>query len=388
MHVLLSALSRFTSPSGICRHAANLANGLSQCDEIDRVTFVTGAWQQDYFRESLGVRDSAKLKFATVPVHNSSAARNIWFLRTLPKLATDLRCDVAHLSFPVPILRHSFPCKTVVSLHDLYPYDYPEVFGFPNVFFNRYFLGLCLNNCDSIAAVSNTTRARAEVLFPRVASKLRMVPNIAERNPVSSFRPVALRFDRFLLTVAQHRANKNLPLAVRAFHRLMTESILSADSGFVIVGCRGPETASLEAEIRSCGLQDRVQLMESIPDSELQWLYQNCTLFIVTSSTEGFCLPLVEAMACGCKIICSDIPTLREIGAMNCEFFPLSASPYDAIVQAAVTAMSAVRTDPSFDFLQAFAPSIVCKQYLNIYRGLLESTRKPDGNPASAVLVP
>ena len=45
MHILIAALHRPTKPTGVCRHAVNLAQCLADTDEVDKVTLVIGAWQ-------------------------------------------------------------------------------------------------------------------------------------------------------------------------------------------------------------------------------------------------------------------------------------------------------------------------------------------------------
>ena len=51
----------------------------------------------------------------------------------------------------------SLRCPTVVTLHDLYPYEIPQNFRFPHVLVNRFILKQCLSNVDAIACVSDTT---------------------------------------------------------------------------------------------------------------------------------------------------------------------------------------------------------------------------------------
>jgi hypothetical protein len=57
-------------------------------------------------------------------------------------------------------MRLPFACPTMVTLHDLYPYEMPMNFGFPKFIFNRMVLQQCLRNTDAIACVSETTLFR------------------------------------------------------------------------------------------------------------------------------------------------------------------------------------------------------------------------------------
>ena len=62
---------------------------------------------------------------------NSSLSRNLWHYRGLPALAARLQPDVLHLSYPVPLHAASLRCSTVLTLHDLYPFEIPRNFRFP-----------------------------------------------------------------------------------------------------------------------------------------------------------------------------------------------------------------------------------------------------------------
>ena len=61
----------------------------------------------------------------------SALSRNLWYYRELPMMAEELGVDVVHLAYPVPIHTDAFACPTIVTLHDLYPYEIPANFGLP-----------------------------------------------------------------------------------------------------------------------------------------------------------------------------------------------------------------------------------------------------------------
>lgn len=368
MHILISALSRFTSPTGICRHAANLARCIRRTDRDVRVTLVTGDWQARYYREVLCIEEDRETRILPIAIRNDSIARNRWFMQNLPYLAKSLAAELVHFSFPIPVLQARFECKTVVTLHDLYPYDCPEVFGYPNVYFNRMFLQLCLRNSDAIACVSTATYTRALELLPEsVAGKLSVIPNCFVPTSVSPAPPANFNNTNFVLSVAQHRHNKNLPLAIEGFGRMLAQNVLPEDCVFIVVGCEGPASERIRKAIVSRGLAGRVKLLSSVPDDELQWLYRNCLFFLAASSTEGFCLPLLEAMAAGCRVVCSDIPAHREIGSSSCHYFRLDGT-VECLVMASAEALEEERHHTG---LSRFSPAVVGDQYMSLYRDLL-----------------
>ena len=332
MHILIPVLHRPTKPTGVCRHAANLAKCLAKQNNVTAVTVVTGTWQRDYFEDTFGLADE-KINLIGVDIKNSSVSRNLWFLFGLPKLVSRVKPTLVHISFPFPFIRQRFDCPVVSTLHDLYPYECPENFGFPQVWFNRMFLDQCIRNSDGIACVSAVTLQVLEQYFGNVTKRKNkaVVYNYVDFSDVLPSWPHQFGSDTqdqktgFLMSVAQHRKNKNLDLLIQAFAQLRQTGKLVTETQLVIVGSPGPETENLKSLIERLELTGKVKMLSSISDGELCWLYQKTQLFVIPSSTEGFCIPLVEALSLGAKAVCSDIPIFREVGSANhCQFFDLT----------------------------------------------------------------
>jgi glycosyltransferase involved in cell wall biosynthesis len=70
-------------------------------------------------------------------------------------------------------------------------------------------------------------------------------------------------------------------------------------------------------------LNERVFLRQGLSEGELQWCYRNCEALVAPSITEGFGLPVAEALLLGCRVVCSEIPAHWEIGAGRCRFVNL-----------------------------------------------------------------
>jgi glycosyltransferase involved in cell wall biosynthesis len=370
MNLLITAMSSATGPSGICRHAYNLALCAASRSEVLQITLVLGKWQEFYFRNSFSLK-AIRINVVSVNISNDAFARNLWYLRDLPKLADEVAADIVHLSFPAPIRRSAMRCPVVASLHDLYPYDEPDNFGFPKVFFNRVFLQQCLKEVDCVACVSKATLSRLEVRFPRFAHRKSVVVHncvtILSNQPVL---PAGKRC-KFALMVAQHRANKNIPLALKAFEELLQQKKIDRHASLLLVGNHGPETAAVVSLIKRRSLEASVELIDGVSDGELRWLYANCEFLMAPSSTEGFGLPVAEGLFCGSRIVCSDIPAFREIGGDACHYFDLHArSESSAMVGAICNALA----DPirQAKRLERFLLENVAKEYAALYVQLRE----------------
>ncbi|MBW4560967.1 MAG: glycosyltransferase family 4 protein [Mojavia pulchra JT2-VF2] len=373
MHILIAALHRPTKPTGVCRHAANLARCLADTDKISKVTLVIGSWQKDYFESSFSLK-SDKIAWVNVDIENRSVTRNIWFLSGLPKLAKQLHADLVHLAFPLPFFRQLLPCPVVATIHDLYPYEYPKNFGYPNVIFNQLFLRQCVNNSDGLSCVSKYTLERLKNYFPHIEQrkKTAVVYNYVDFSQVTPKVPNASNVKLpFLLSVAQHRKNKNLDILIQAYYLLLKNHQIADLTQLIIVGSSGPETDNILNQIQALSLANRVLLMTSIDDDELCWLYNNCDLLVVPSSTEGFCLPLAEALYLACKVVCSDIPIFREIGNHNCTYFELQGDNSQNLAQAIINCLSKPDYDNNVSD-QRFSKLKVSQQYLDLYAKMLK----------------
>ncbi|MEM7796031.1 MAG: glycosyltransferase family 1 protein [Cyanobacteria bacterium P01_C01_bin.118] len=365
MHVLIPALHRPTKPTGVCRHAVNLAQCLAATADVTRVTLVIGTWQRDYFNDAFQL-DSPKIQLVNVDIKNSSLARNRWFLFGLPQLANQLQPHMIHMSFPFPFIRQWFKSPIVATIHDLYPYECPENFGYPRVWFNQLFLQQCIRNSDGLTCVSKCTLGDLKNYFPRVThtKKTAVVYNIVDFDNIDAQLPTQLkRDDHFLMTVAQHRKNKNLNLLIRAYGDLCRHEQFQAK--LLIIGSSGPETEHLTGLVTELNLEKRVLFLSGLSDGELRWLYERAALFVIPSATEGFCLPLVEALTLACPAVCSDIPIFREVGSSQCHYFSL-----DYPGQLAETIATALTESPRQTQTRdnRFSKSTISQQLLDFYR--------------------
>jgi glycosyltransferase involved in cell wall biosynthesis len=370
MNLLITAISAATGPSGICRHAYNLVRCAASRKEIRQVTLVVGRWQKAYFRNSFRL-ENAKLNVVAADISNDALARHMWHLQELPDLADNVAADIIHLSFPVPILRRSLRCPVVVSLHDLYPYDEPDNFGFPKAFFNRVFLQRCLKEVDYIACVSEATLSRLNVRFPRFAhEKAMVIHNCVTISSDKLTLPVVER-DQFILMVAHHRANKNISLALKAFEELLQRERICKQTLLLLVGNDGPETATIRSVIKRKALDKNVRLIECVSDGGLRWLYENCELLIAPSLMEGAGLSVVEGLLCGSRVVCSDIPVFREIGGRACHYFDLHAEsgPYGMVATVCNALAEPARR---VERLERFSLENVAREYAALYTQLRE----------------
>jgi glycosyltransferase involved in cell wall biosynthesis len=365
MRVLIAGLWAAEQPSGICRTVVNLIRGLNEGCPSMEVSLAIGSWQRRYFEDTLGL-NALNASILEVHIQNRSVMRNRWYAFALPDLARSVSADIVHLSFPVPVLRSRFRCPLVTTLHDLYPHDRPDNFGYPHVLGNRLFLRQALRASDRVVCVSQFTRSRLEQLFPRFADSRALCIRNAIYLGATPEPKAAENAAPYLLAVAQHRANKNLDLLLHAFYEYVERG--RASHHLVIVGSNGPETERLHALIHTLHLRDRVVFLSGQTDAQMTALYRGCEVFITLADIEGFGLPLGEALLCGARAVASDIPTHREVAGEHCEYVPAGASDIPSILQAIDRAV--LRQRPSPGVVADLSPASVAACYSAVYHAL------------------
>ncbi len=335
MHVVVASVSSANSPGGVCRHAANIVRGIVASPSIKKVTMLTGVWQANYFRSAFHLADP-KLEVKEVSIPNSSLSRNLWYLFGLPAAARACAADLVHLAYPMPVLRRKFNGPIILSLHDMYAHQVPENFR-GRAWLNRAALRIALANTDVTACVSEETRAALHHFFPNHhRDRTVVIPNsiYLPRNSRSNVLPKALSGVPLLLCVAQHRANKNLPFLLNAFRLACDRGLLPPNAKLVILGREGPETARLHRIVSQQKIAENIVFLSGISDELLSTLYLRSELVIAPSLLEGFGLPVGEALDSGARVVCSDIPAFRAIGAGRCVFFDPLNAPEESLLRA------------------------------------------------------
>jgi glycosyltransferase involved in cell wall biosynthesis len=121
------------------------------------------------------------------------------------------------------------------------------------------------------------------------------------------------------LVVGTIEPRKNHVTVIKAFEDYISSG---ADSKLIILGWVGWKADKILSEIiRSPLYGNKIFMFNNASDSELEYCYSKCQGLIFASFTEGFGLPLVEAMQRNLKVLVSDIPVFKEIGGDYPEYF-------------------------------------------------------------------
>jgi glycosyltransferase involved in cell wall biosynthesis len=184
---------------------------------------------------------------------------------------------------------------------------------------------------NSLMAPSAATRDEICAVLGLDPETVAVIPHGAGRLPDVEPMPEAelrerhrLDAGRVVLCVAAKRPHKNQGLLVRALAHLEEDVVV------VLAGHAEPYEDEVRAQAAHLGVEERVRFLEFVPDAELEglWRLADCAAFPTLG--EGFGLPVIEAMARGVPVACSDLPVLREVGGDLPHYFtpndPVAAS--------------------------------------------------------------
>lgn len=242
------------------------------------------------------------------------------FVRLGFDLGRSLRRDrpsLLHVQYTAPL---GCPVPVVVSVHDVSFLEHPEYFRFPRATQLRLTVRRTVQTAAKVVTGSEFSRAAIARAYGLDPADIALVPNAA--SPV--FRPidrkraaegVLARFGiqcPFLLAVGDLQPRKNQAGLVRAFAE-MTHKLPQLPHSLVLAGQDTWFSGQVREAVRTSGVETRVRFTGFVTDEELLMLYNACELFVFPSLYEGFGLPLLEAMACGRAVACSNVSALPEV---------------------------------------------------------------------------
>ena len=196
--------------------------------------------------------------------------------------------------------------RKVITVHDLYFAEHPEVMSAEGARYYGRTRG-SVARADRIIAVSAHTAADLSRLFGPVAAAKTVVVHEAGAIPARAAR-VEDAAQPYVLFVGTFEPRKNLDTLMRALARTEADGVNLVIVGEPGWGERGP--ARLAEEL---GVAGRVRFAGRVDDAELDTLYSRARGFAMPSLSEGFGLPVLEAMARGVPCVCAAAGALPEI---------------------------------------------------------------------------
>lgn len=310
-------------------------------------------------------------------------SRLAWHQTALPMLLR--RADASMFYSTVPEGMIAPPCPQVITIHDLLPLHFPETYPRLSYYF-RYVLPHVVRASAAIVVTSQATERDVRRFFRVYDKPVHVVYQGFKQETfhlqTTETADTARRrygLGEFVLSVGETRPYKNIRRLIEAFARLDAPGLQLA-----IVG----KTNKMDKEVlelpRRLGVAGHVRFLGCVPDQDLAALYGAARVFIFPSLYEGFGIPPLEAMACGCPVVASHAASIPEVcGDVAVYVDPLSV---DSIAQGIAQvvndrSVSEELRRRGLDRVTRFSYTNAAKQLLDIFRGVSPRAVRRSGEP-------
>ena len=339
---------------GIGRYVRSLLCAMVPRLEGDRLTVLVG--EGSLLPESL-------LEVDGVEAHSvAGSAFSVSVPRSIPRVLLEVGADVYHSPYLLAPLDAGVP--SVVTLHDLIPLTHARWSSLRSRLIYRFWGLRVLRRADRVIAVSRYTAEQA-IRRGRVASDR---ISVISHGVDACFVPAEpMGGEPYLLYVGSDRPHKGLDTLLQAMAREPGLPELR------IVG-KQSQNAARRAQVAKLGIGARVQWLGEVTEEALPGVYAAATALVMPSRVEGFGLPVLEAMACGCAVVTSDIEPLRELGGDATESFAVGDANALGAVLARVCGDASLRSGMCSRGLARAAEhrwELAAEQTLTVYRALV-----------------
>lgn len=326
MHVAINAQLLSTAAtyrgagvSNYSRHLLTALGALASADQRQDLTLTAFVNTAAYAAAGIAV-DQSRLPL------QQPLARIAWEQSILPFLLQQKRADLVHGLVNVLPLTTTIP--GVVTVHDLSFVRTPEALPRAKRWYLTQLCRASVHKAVQVIAVSQQTADDLLHYFALSADKISVIhngiaPHFAPPSPaaLAAFRQEQNLPDRYFLYLGTLEPRKNLPFLIRAYARWRESTTASErDIPLILAGGKGWFYDKIFQLVTELDLADDILFPGFIPDEALPLWYGAATAFIYPSYFEGFGLPVLEAMACGTPVLCSDIAPLREV-AGDCALY-------------------------------------------------------------------
>lgn len=294
-----------------------LIGGLSAIDPENEYVLYT---RQPVDGEPLPVGPNFRWRQVPSPANDA-----LWMLRGWPHALAEDRIDVAHTQYNIPLL--GTPCPVVTTIHDISFALFPALFARRDRWILNTLVPRSIRKAAHVIADSESTRRDILRVYKGLTPPEKVVTILLAAD--SRFQPPAngqesaratvntqfgLGGKPYILSVGVLQPRKNLGILLDAFG-LMKLGPHPPPHKLVIVGKRGWLGQALDRQVADLPpkVADDIVWAGYVADDALPTLYGGADAFCYPSKYEGFGLPPLEAMACGCPVLCVRASSLPEV---------------------------------------------------------------------------
>ncbi len=325
MKIAIDTIPLLSPLTGVGHYTYQIAKALQEIDSTHEYSYFYGYYSPNLISPGEHPRSFYRLKEAVRKLpFLGTAARNF---KDWGNYFSSRRFD---LYFEPNFIPLRMPAKrTVVTVLDFSFARFPEWHSKDKVRYFRKHFWKKISRADRIIVISDFIKNEAVHSFGFSEDQLttihlgfdRSIFRVYPREDLLAVKNKYRLPENFILFVGSIEPRKNLQNLLQAYMDL--EESVRKELKLVLVGFKGWENEEIMSVIRK--LKGNVFYTGYVPDEELAKIYNLASLFVYPSFYEGFGLPPLEAMACGCPVIVSDAASLPEV----CGKAALYVAPHD-----------------------------------------------------------
>lgn len=298
--------------AGIGTYSHNL---LSNLVKINESSSIKAFFLEDFKHKSLNfVIEKTSVSYENHPLGD------LWELFFLPFYLYYEKTDIFHSpTFHLPLL--TFGTKKIVTIHDLAVFKHPQTFPTTFSIYNKILTRLASKFSDAVIVPSISTKKDVLEILGVDEKKIFVVPEAASDNfrvikdskILDQVRSKHNLPENYILFVGTIEPRKNLLSLIQSYSFLKKKGAINHK--LVVSGGKGwlKESERINKLIIDMDISNEVIFTGYVPENDLVAIYNMADLFVYPSLYEGFGIPLLEAMSCGCPVIASNRSAVPEV---------------------------------------------------------------------------
>lgn len=251
-----------------------------------------------------------KLKVIISPMYGSDRIPNeVWFHFHYAKIARKLKADLVWTPRPETPFLSVGKAKRMITVHDVVGKEFAKTMSWKGRFIAQPLVGRSIDKADLIWCNSNYTLGKLEQYYPNRKQKCSVIGDscsinfhcidVSEETKTEIFREYGIG-SGFILFVGTLEPRKNLSFLLKIMPKIYEQTGYK----LIVVGGSGWKNSSVAEIVNDSSYnKDCVSFANYVEFNRLLELYNIATLYVSTALNEGFGMPQLEAMACGCPVV-------------------------------------------------------------------------------------
>ena len=265
---------------------------------------------------------------------------------------------------------------SIVTVHDLIFYRYPELYNNIDVFIHKRKIRHAVKKATQVVAISEQTKSDLIDYTGIPASKIKVIyqgchPIFKTKLTKNELKKITEKYslsEKYVLFVGTLEERKNA--------LFIAEALEKTSHNLVFVGKMKSYGEKLKSFVKSKGIEHRVLFIQSISIEDLAAVYQNATVFCYPSFFEGFGIPIIEALCSGIPVITTKGGCFAEAGGPS----SIYVNPKDKLaLQNAVQILFSeskhereIRIEQGYSYVQQFNDEVIAEKWSSCYKSVLQ----------------